>query len=275
MENISVTKEDQRHIMERLEAAKKISPNGAEFWMARDLGPILGYPVWQNFEAVVQRALDALSSGGKDPSHQIMPTHKGVGRASRNYFLSRAASYLIAMNGDPSKHEIATAQLYFAARTRQMEVSEELTASQKRIDARDKVTKAFKVVSAVAQEAGVESRMQAVFHGARFHGLYLKSRSEITADKGLPANANLLDHAGALELSMHEFQMNLAADVITKEGIRDQRRAIDRNKSVALEVRRAVTNSQGRLPESLPLEAEPIASVRRRVNAATKAIKKS
>jgi DNA-damage-inducible protein D len=267
--------EPHRHTMERLETAKRLTAEGVEFWLARELGPILGYPTWGKFEPVIQRAAAALTANGQDPSHQIVQTGKSMGREdSRDYFLSRGASYLIAMNGEPSKAEIATAQIYFASKTRQMEVAEELTADQKRIEARDKVTKAFNVVSGVAQGAGVENKMQAVFHGARFQGLYEMSRAEVMATKGLRAGENLLDRAGALELSMHEFQMNLAADVIAKEGIRNQQRAIDKNKAVAKEVRRAVINSQGQGPEHIPLESEPIAVVRHRIKAETLALTK-
>lgn len=50
-----------------------------------------------------------------DPSHQIVQTGKlmGVGKGARipgkDFFLSRPACYLIAMNGDPAKPEIAAA----------------------------------------------------------------------------------------------------------------------------------------------------------------------
>lgn len=272
-----VPAEPLRHVMEALEGAKHFTDEGYEYWEARELGPILGYPIWQSFAGLIEKASDALAANGKDPSHQISPVTKlmEVGRGARvegkDYWLSRAASYLIAINGDPTgRPEIGAAQIYFATKTRQMEILEQESADRKRLTARDKVTKAFKAVSEVAQSAGVQNRMQAVFHGGRFQGLYNMSRAEITAAKGLSEDENLLEYAGAFELSMHEFQMNLAADVIANEGVKGQQQAIDRNKSVARQVRQAVINSRGRLPESLPLEAEPIKIVRKRVAATDK-----
>ena len=269
--------EAQPHIMEALEAAKRLTEQSQEYWSARDLGPILGYPVWQNFMALIERAEAAMALNGKEASHHFMAVHRlmevgGGGRVEgRDYWLSRAASYLIAINGDPTgRPEIASAQIYFATKTRQMELENQVGADRKRIQARDKVTKAFKAVSEVAQAAGVQNRMQAVFHGERFQGIYEMSRTEISAAKGLSDDENLIEFAGAFELSMHEFQMNLAADVIANEGIKNQRQAIARNRSVAEEVRQAVINSRGRLPENLPLEKEPIKAIRKRVAAAEK-----
>ena len=267
-----------RHTMERLEAAKRVTEDGIDYWFARDIGPILGYPTWQNFEPAITRAEEALRASGRDPSHQIMPTHRmmerggGAQTEGRDYFLTRGASYLIAMNGEPSKPEVAAAQIYFAAKARQMEVIEEKSADQKRLDAREKVSVAHRLVSGVAQDAGVQSRMQAVFHGARFQGLYRMTRAEVAAAKGLRDGENLLDRAGALELSMHEFQMNLAAEVIAKEGIKSQQGAIDRNKRVAAEVRQAVINSRGRAPEDIAVEPESISAVKKRLKAQAKAI---
>lgn len=102
---------------------KQVDDRGDEFWSARDLMPLLGYPAWREFKAAIERAqasaeaqdIDLNSNFGVNPE-------KSGGRPRENYFLTRFAAYLVAMNGDPRKPEVAAAQSYFAVRTREAEI---------------------------------------------------------------------------------------------------------------------------------------------------------
>ena len=170
-----------------------------------------------------------------------------------DYFLSRPACRLMAMNGDPSKPEIAAAQAYFVIQTHRMEQQDALSADEKRLDAREKVKVAFKTVSGVAKEAGVPGQKQALFHDARSHGLYGMSARDVKARKGLRPDDNLFEFAGAYELSANEFQMNMAADVIKKENIRGAERVIRKNRSIAADVRKLMEQNGSTMPEDLPL----------------------
>ncbi len=266
--------------IEELEKLKKTGEEGLEYWMARDIHATLGYGVWDKFEPVISRATDSIRANGLDPSHHIAQTSKMMGlgkgalREGVDYFLSRPACRLIAMNGDPTKPEIAAAQAYFVVQTHRMEVADQLADDVKRLELREKVTRAHKRVSAVAKGAGVRNQMQGVFHDAGSRGLYGLSRADVKRSKGLRETDNLYDHADALELSANDFQMNLAADVISREGIKREQAAIERNLSVGREVRLAMQNSGARLPEILPLAPEPIKAVQKRVSLAHKVQKK-
>ena len=267
-----------RSTMERLEALKHLTATEKEYWLAREIYPALGY-TWEGFEGVITRAMDACSGVGILPENHFRHTStmvvlgSGAKRNVVNYFLSRAACYLIAINGDPSKPEVAAAQAYFAVQTRRMEIRDQqeqaLSEDQRRLELRHRVKTSFNRVTAAAKEAGVRSRMQPAFHDARYRGLYGAPLRDVQQKKGLTDAENILDRAGPLELSANDFQMNLAAEVIAREGIRGEQRAIDINETVGARVRKVIEESGSPLPEDLPLEP-PIKEIETRLKAGNK-----
>jgi DNA-damage-inducible protein D len=264
-----------RATMETLEKMKRVSTRGTDYWRAREIYETLGYVEWRNFESVMQRAQEACEGIGVAASNHFVATTKlvevGSGAARRvpDFFLTRSACYLIAMNGEPSKPEIAAAQAYFAVQTRRMELHDEETADERRLELRSRVRTSFKKVSGAAKAAGVSSVMQPVFHDARYRGLYGVSMRQVKRMKGISQEENLLDRAGPLELSANDFQMNLATEVLSREEIRGEQRAIDTNRAVAKRVRKVIEDSGSPLREALPVEP-PIKEIERRMKARRK-----
>lgn len=260
-----------RQTMQRLEALKHVSPKGSDYWLARDVREVFGYQSWQRFTPVIDRAAHAFVANGLIPSHHIIQTDKlmGVGKDGHrrvpDYYLSRGACYLIAMNGESSKPEIAAAQAYFAVSTRKLEIHEAKSDDERRLEAREKAKRSHKKVSGVAQRAGVPNKKQGLFHGARYQGMYQMSLGDLRKIKGWNPKDNPFDHMGALELSANEFQMNLAAETIEKEGIRGEVPTINKNREVAQRVRQTMINSGSPSPELLPSAEEPIKEVEKRV----------
>lgn len=112
------------------DALRLTKGDGTEYWSARDLMLVLGYAKWQKFQDAIERAKHALANTGASSAEHITGAGKmvkignGAHRRAVDYNLSRYAAYLVAMNGDARKPEIAAAQQYFAARTRQAELAE-------------------------------------------------------------------------------------------------------------------------------------------------------
>src|SRR5690625_4806600 len=98
--------------------------DGSEFWSARDLQPLMGYAAWRNFEVPIDRAMTSALNQGIDVNSNFARSRKITAtKPQDDYLLSRFAAYLVAMNGDPNKPEVAAAQHYFAVKTREAEVA--------------------------------------------------------------------------------------------------------------------------------------------------------
>lgn len=123
--------------------------------MARDIQLIFGYTEWRNFESVIEKARIACDGAGVQSSHHFVETNKVIkaGKGAQleraDCYLTRYACYLVAMNGDSTKPEIATAQTYFAVQTRRQEVSDQ----EKRLALRERVRISNKVLAGTAREA--------------------------------------------------------------------------------------------------------------------------
>lgn len=103
---------------------KKTRPDGSEYWSARELAPVMGYSAWRNLEVPINRAISSAINQGIDVATNFAGSRKITAtKPQEDYELSRFAAYLVAMNGDPNKPEVAGAQAYFAVRTREAEVA--------------------------------------------------------------------------------------------------------------------------------------------------------
>ncbi|WKN53811.1 phage antirepressor KilAC domain-containing protein [Rhodococcus opacus] len=103
-----------------------------ERWSARALMAALGYEKWERFADAIDRAERSALNQGHDVAGLFVAVTEMVlpgsgknsgGRPRVDYHLSRFACYLVAMNGDPRKPEVAAAQAYFAVKTREAETT--------------------------------------------------------------------------------------------------------------------------------------------------------
>ncbi|MGC0365066.1 DNA-damage-inducible protein D [Rhodococcus sp. 27YEA15] len=112
------------HIESPFDSIRQVRPDGPEFWSARDLMPLLGYDKWERFTGSIDRAIaTAQNSGQQSGFSRLRENLPGGTKPREDFRLSRFACYLVAMNGDPRKPEVAAAQAYFAIRTREAEAT--------------------------------------------------------------------------------------------------------------------------------------------------------
>lgn len=241
-----------------LDEKRRVGKNGVEYWMGRDIQEALGYETWQRFEGAIDRAMKACESIGEDPAHWFSNTAKPIvsGRGGvqlrRDFFLTRLACYLIAMNGDPAKPEVAWAQAYFATQTRLQEQQDTLSDQEKRLLLRERVRNANKYLNMAAKQAGVTQ--YGLFHDAGYQGLYGMGLKAIKLRKRLPANEDLLDCAGRPELAANEFRITQAEERLIKRRVQGDLAAAQTHREVGAEVRNSIRRIGGTMPEDLPPE---------------------
>ena len=259
---------------ETFESIKHVNEYGQEYWLARDLQPILDYAQWRRFAEAIDRAKLACQNSGFDVSDHFADVGKmvdigsGAEREIDDVMLSRYACYLIVMNGDPRKEVIAVGQSYFAVKTRQQELIdnyEALSEDQKRLAIRNEMIAHNKSLAEAAQMAGIiEPRDYAIFQNRGYQGLYGGlGAKEIHERKGLKKGQKILDHMGSTELAANLFRATQTDEKLRRENIRGKYAANEAHFQVGKKVRETIKELGGTMPENLPTPEKSIAQIER------------
>ncbi len=256
------------------EGIRRVDVEGKEYWSARELLPVLGYHKWQRSEDVLQRAMAACQEAGSviadhfTTSGKMVATGSGAQREIVDYHLSRLGAYLAAQNCDPrGRPQVAAAQVYFAVKTRQKEVSELREAQERRVQLRERVSEVNKALGAAAQDAGVPGKKFGVFQDAGYKGLYDGlGVEEIKHRKRIPAKEDILDRMGREELAANEFRITQTEAKLRRENIQGEQNAIDAHHQIGRGVRKTIEEFGGTMPEELTPEAniKPLIEERKR-----------
>ena len=155
---ITMKQENIKQLTWTFESFVNQMENGIEFWFARDLQHLLWYAKWDNFLNVISKAKTAIEvSNEKINDHfaevgKTIKMPKWAEKEILDIMLTRKACYLIAMNWDSSKEEIAFAQQYFVLQTRRSEIIEQRLLESERVGARYKLAWTEKELSGVIFE---------------------------------------------------------------------------------------------------------------------------
>ena len=245
--------------METLEQLKQVSTKGTEYWMARDLQPLLGYTQWRRFVDAINRAKQACLSSGLLPENHFAEVGKlvdvgsGARRERSDIALTRYAAYLVAMNGDPNKSEVASAQTYFAVQTRQHEIANRMAEEEKRLALRERVKIDNTHLAGAAKASGV-TRF-GLFNDIGYRGLYGGlGVKQIKQVKGIEEKDDLLDRAGRAELAANDFRITQTEEALRKNSIHSEDEAFTTHQRVGETVRDSISEIGGTMPEDLPAE---------------------
>lgn len=256
------------------ESIKHVNEYGEEYWLARELQPVLEYAQWRRFSDAIERAkLACKNSGFAVEDHfadvgKMVDIGSGAERQIDDVMLSRYACYLIVMNGDPRKEVIAIGQSYFAVKTRQQELIdnyEQMSEDQKRLAIRNEMKRHNIALADAAHDAGViEQKDYAIFQNKGYQGLYGGlGVKEIHARKGLKKSEKILDHMGSTELAANLFRATQTEEKLRRENIQGKAAANQAHYDVGRKVRQTIQELGGTMPEDLPTPQKSIAQIER------------
>ncbi|PIP33585.1 MAG: DNA damage-inducible protein D [Deltaproteobacteria bacterium CG_4_10_14_3_um_filter_51_14] len=212
-------------IHQDLELIKKVSNDqeAIEFWLARELMPLLGYSTWRQFSEAIERAKEACKISGQPVDNHFLPApaKSTGGRPKEDYFLTRYACYLIAQNGDPRKPQIALAQTYFASQTRKQELMEQRETENKRLEARAKLKETESKIESTVYTRGIKLSVEfATFKNKHIEALYGGiPASQLKKIRKIPSGRSLADFDSQVELKAKDFALAMTDHNIKEQNI--------------------------------------------------------
>lgn len=226
--------------------------NGITFWWASDIMTMMSYPDMKSFQKVIDRATKAFASLNIPVFDNIFPQNRELdGKLIQDYKLTRFACYLIVMNGDPKKQEVAIAQAYFAQQTRKFELYIQGQSDIERVLIREEIAEGNKSLSSTVQRAGIDNF--AKFQNAGYLGLYNMQNWELAKKRNVDSK-KLLDSMGRTELAANLFRITQTEERIKNQNIQGQNALESTHYSVGKAVRKLVIENTGKTPENLPQE---------------------
>lgn len=254
-----------------------VDDTDVEYWLARELMPLLGYERWENFEKAIKRSMESCETSGITVTDHFREVTKmvqlgsGSKRNVRDYMLTRYACYLIAQNGDPKKEEIAFAQSYFAVQTRKQELIEERIAYIERTEARGRLRESEKRLSQNIYERGVDDvgfgRIRSKGDTALFGG---HTTQDMKRKMGVKDNRPLADFLPTLTIAAKNLATEMTNYNVEEKDLQGEvaitTEHVQNNSSV-----RSMLGERGIKPEELP-PSEDIKKLERRVKSQEKKI---
>lgn len=254
MTDTSITFEDYGH------------ENGVRYWWASEYSQMLGYASFETFRKSINKAIQAFMAAGIDHFSDFRNELRVIeGKTIQDIKLSRFACYMVAMNADPKKAEVARAQLYFADQVEKINVILEGNNDMDRLLTREEIKDGQKALASAAKNSGVVNF--GLFQDAGYRGLYNTGVTGLKKKKGIAPAHSHFDYMGRTELAANLFRITLTEDRLKATATSNEKAAMRVHKSVGQQVRKMVVDNTGVAPENLKPE--------RRLNEVKKELKKA
>ncbi|MCB1194399.1 MAG: hypothetical protein KDK90_28460 [Leptospiraceae bacterium] len=244
---------DNTEIMELLNFEDSGKNNGIRYWYARELMKLLGYENYTVFKNVINKATQACITLNIDVQENFIQIKRDIdGKEQSDFKLSRFACYLISMNGDPKKQQVARVQVYYITLSEKIRAYYEQSGNVERILIRDELSGKEKSLAGIAKKHGVVS--YPLFQNAGYRGLYNMDLNKLKIMKGLKdLDRSLLDFMGKEELAANLFRITQTEAKIRNENIQGQNNLEVTAEKVGKEVRNTMIKISGTKPEDLEL----------------------
>ncbi|BFT94966.1 MAG: DNA damage-inducible protein D [Minisyncoccus archaeiphilus] len=232
--------------------------NGVEYWYASELYPLLGYVNCKKFEVALNRAKSSCETAGsnidvnfQNISRKII-SENGEEEEINDIKLTRYACYLIAVNGDPKKEQIAFAQAYFITQTRTIELLQQKMSELERLESRKKLKITEKEFSDMIYSRGVDGPGIGQIRDAGDRALYGgKSTEEMKTSLGVKKSTPLADHLPNVTLKAKDLATAMTMESTRSKNLYGKYPIMKEHENSNKGVREALVKSDI-YPEKLP-----------------------
>lgn len=241
-----------------------------EFWFARDLQTQFGYKNWESFEKVIHKAAEnARLVGVAEDDHfrqvtKMVPIGSGAERPIADYMLSRYGAYLLAVNADGTKPNVAYMKHYFVVQARRQELVEQRVLDAERLESRRQLKATEKALSGLFHERGLDGAKMAAVRAKGDKALFGGHTTQEMKNKyGITNSRPLADYLPTLSIAAKTLVNEMTKLNVETNDVRGEVLITDEHVQNSKSVR-AMLGNRGIQPENLA-PAEDIAKVERRL----------
>lgn len=241
------------------------------YWWASDMMKMLWYDNMKSFQKVLDRVTKAFVSLWIPHYENIIAKSNTIEwKEITDFKLTRFACYMLAMNGDTKKIEVAKAQEYFVKQTRKFELFYEDNNQIDRLLIREELKEWNKSLASMAKKAWVQNF--ASFHDAWYLWMYNMKSWQLSKKRWVEPK-KLMDKMWRTELAANLFRITQTEERIKNKWIKGQQQLESTHYNVWKDVRKMVLENSWKNPENLEQEKE-LPSVRKELKTWYRKMKK-